>query len=114
MTESLYDLTAPPQAFAVESDSDGDRVIFSNQASAACTYVGGLVHLTRCSELFKMALAYQLASMLAGPILKGKEGAAQSQNMLQIAQAYLQRAIQADANQGHDPLQSRPPWLQNR
>jgi hypothetical protein len=54
---------------------------------------------TKFSPLFVMALSYLLASMLAGPIIKGETGAAASGRMMQMAQGYIAKAAASDAGQ---------------
>lgn len=60
--------------FAIESLTDGSQVIYTNAESATVRFIGLVEDTTKFSPLFVMSVARLLASYLAGPILKGKEG----------------------------------------
>lgn len=62
-------------------------------------YTARVTDTTKFSPLFVQALAHHLASMLAGPILKGDMGAAESKRQAQMMQAYLSKAVESDSNQ---------------
>jgi hypothetical protein len=61
-----------------------------------------------------MALSWQLASMLAGPILKGDAGSAESKRCTQMAMGYLSQAQQSDANQRRTTIEHIVPWSAGR
>ena len=88
-----------PQAYDIETLSDGTRVIRTNQEQAMARFVGLITDTTKFSPLFTITLSWHLASMLAGPILKGDVGAAEAQRCLQRMQIYLSQAKTSDADQ---------------
>lgn len=100
-----------PQEFACEIDDNGAQVIYTDQPDAALRYTALVTDTTRFSPLFVTALSWHLASMLAGPILKGETGAAESQRCAKMAQAYLAQAKESDANQRRARPTHTPPWL---
>lgn len=88
-----------PQAYDIETLSDGTRVIRTNQEQAMARFVSLITDTTKFSPLFTIALSWHLASMLAGPILKGDVGAAEAQRCLQRMQIYLSQAKTTDTDQ---------------
>jgi hypothetical protein len=47
--------------------------------------------------MFTMTLAWHLASMLAGPIIKGDIGAAEAERCAKMMSIYLQKAKESDS-----------------
>lgn len=64
-----------PQPFILESAADGTDVVYTNQPGATMRYVQRITDPTKFSPLFVETLAMALGSLLAGPIVKGLEGA---------------------------------------
>jgi hypothetical protein len=91
--------TDVPQPYAVEINDDLSEVILTDQAEATLRYVARITDPTKFSPLFVMALSHHLASMLAGPVIKGDAGAAEGKRQSALAQGYLSRASTSDANQ---------------
>lgn len=60
--------------FVQESLEDGTKVIYTNAPLATVRYVALVTDTTKFSPLFVLALARLMASMLAGPIIKGETG----------------------------------------
>lgn len=103
-----------PQPFSCETDSLGRQVIYTDQVNAVLRYTSNDVDPAKFSPTFTMALSYQLASMLAGPIIKGDAGAAAAKDCLQKAQLWLSKATASDANQRKiNPVQNVP-WVSGR
>jgi hypothetical protein len=88
-----------PQPFSCEVDSNGNQVIYTDLASAVLRYTSRVDDTTKFSPLFTDALAWLLASYLAGPILKGDAGAAASRSCLSAFNLIYSKAITSDANQ---------------
>jgi hypothetical protein len=103
-----------PQPFSIESDDDGNRIILTNVWDAVLRYTVNADNPNAFSALFVMALSYQLASMLAGPIIKGDVGASTSAAMLQKAQSFTSQAKTSDANQRRIELKQCVPWMAGR
>lgn len=86
--------------FSLEADSSGARIIYTNQASAWMRYIARVDDTMKFTPLFVEALSWKLASMLAGPIIKGDAGAAESKRCMQMMQSVLGEARRTDS-QGH-------------
>lgn len=91
--------TTVPQPYVVEINNDLAQVILTDQEDAVLRYVAQTTDTTKFSPLFTMALSHHLASMLAGPVLKGDVGAAEAKRQTALTQAYLAKAAESDANQ---------------
>ncbi len=100
--------------FDVESDATGATVILTDEAGASIKYIALVTDTTIFPPLFVMALSWQLASMLAGPILKGDAGAAEAKRCAGLAQAYISQAAQSDANQRKVRPVHTPAWMAGR
>jgi hypothetical protein len=103
-----------PQAFSCEVDGSGNNVIFTDQADAVLRYTSIVTDTTKFSPLFTMALSWHLASMLAGPLLKGDAGAAESKRCAALAQSYLSMAVESDAAQRRISPQHNVDWISGR
>ena len=100
--------------YEMESAADGASIILSNIEDASVRYVALVTDTSTFSPLFVMALSWQLASMLAGPILKGDAGAAEAKRCAGLAQAYLSQAAQSDANQRKVERVHNVAWMTGR
>jgi len=80
-----------PQQFAVEG-----AYIYTNQENAMLRYQAFITDASLFSPLFVVTLSWHLASMLAGPIIKGDQGAAEAKRCTQMMTNYLTSAKQAD------------------
>ena len=77
-------------------------------------YVALVTDTTRYSYGFNMALTWTLASMLAGPIIKGDVGRAEAQRCAQFAQQWLLKAMALDAQQQKIDLTQSVDWIAGR
>lgn len=105
---------AQPQNYTVELNGDGTEVILTDQEDAVVRYISRTTDTTKFSPLFVMALSHHLASMLAGPVLKGDVGAAEGKRQAALMGAYLTRAIVSDARQHAVTIEHRPEWMASR
>lgn len=103
-----------PEDYSIESDAAGHRILFTHVEDAVLRYVHKTVDARRFSDLFTMALSYRLASFLAGPIIKGREGASVSAEMLRLGEHYLGKAATRDGRHRQIKPVHRPPWLAAR
>jgi hypothetical protein len=118
-TESVYDNrynTYPikmgaisQQPYVVESDDSGNAIILTNIENAVLRYTVLATDTTQYSALFTDALAWLLASYLAGPVLKGGDGFSMSIKCAEAAEKLLSKAIESDANQRKLSLQHHTP-----
>jgi orotidine 5'-phosphate decarboxylase subfamily 2 len=86
----------------------------SNQEGASLRYVAHVTDTTVFSPLFVDALAWLLASYLAGPVLKGDAGAAMAKACLQSFMLALSNAKVSDANQRKVRPEHKPDWIAGR
>lgn len=92
----------PGASFQVESTSTGQIVILTNQPEAELRYTVKVTDTTKFSAQFVDALAWRLASMLAGPVLKGDAGIKMTQSCLQIAMSLGGEAAVKNANNSQE------------
>lgn len=102
-----------PQDFRVET-LDGVRAIYTNQQDAVIRYTYRVTDPAQFSPLFTLALAHWLASMLAGPVLKGRAGSAAAEQQLRMAAVYIAQAGVSDANQQQVAAETPAPWIAAR
>lgn len=98
-----------PQLYSVESG-----LILTDQPGAVVRYVARVTDTTRFSTLFVEALALMLASYLAGPIIKGKEGMAVGESLRQLAIGMVSKGTEMDARHRRERPQHNVPWLVGR
>lgn len=103
-----------PQEYQIETDTLGNKVIYTNQETAILRYQALVSDPTKFDPLFTNALSWHLASMLAGPIVKGAEGAAEGRKAAQMAMAYIQQARTSDASQRNVKPGHITPWMSGR
>lgn len=102
------------QQYRRESLANGQQVIVTDQPVASIRYQARVTDTTKFSPLFVDALAWLLASYLAGPILKGDAGISMAQQASQMALAMAGRAAASDANQQHVTPEHTPDWISAR
>lgn len=110
-TASNDDETHPYEA---ESDTNGTAIILTNQEGASLRFVARVTDTTKFSPLFVDALAWLLASYLAGPVLKGDAGAAMAKACLQSFLLAFSNAKVSDANQRRVRSEHTPDWVAGR
>jgi hypothetical protein len=103
-----------PQPYDLETDADGQQIILTNVANALLRYTVIVTDTTRFSPLFTTALSYLLASMLAGPIIKGDAGAAEAKRCYALFQVFESQAEASDSNQRWITAQPVTPWIAGR
>lgn len=94
-------------------DVEGD-VIYTNKADAVLVYTRPITDPTKFTPSFTTLMGYLVASYLAGPIIKGNEGAGASQAMRKAAGAILKTAITTDANKTNFDIPHSPSALNAR
>lgn len=103
-----------PQPFSLETLDDGSAVIYTNQEQAMLRYSAYVKDPTRFSPLFVMALSWHLASLLAGPVIKGDQGAAEAKRCAQMMAGYLSQAKERDSNQRRNTIEHIVSWTAGR
>lgn len=120
--ESMNPFAAPtgglglytPQRYIVETLEDGTKVIRTAQSDAMLRYTAAITDPTKFSPLFVVTLTTMLAGYLAGPIVKGTEGAQMGSAKLREAMALLPKATTSDANQRRMDIAQSVPWIAGR
>lgn len=107
--DNVVDLRADDRDSAV-FDVEGE-VILTNQPEAVLLYVQDVTDSTRFPASFTSALSYLLASYLAGPIVKGNDGAKLGDSMRQRALSLADVAATASANASSAELLAQPTLL---
>ena len=110
-TASNDDETQPYEA---ESAANGAAIILTNQEDASLRFVARVTDTIKFSPLFVDALAWLLASYLAGPVLKGDAGAAMAKTCLQSFMLAFSNAKVSDANQRKVRPEHTPAWIAGR
>jgi hypothetical protein len=100
--------------FEVEQAPGGHRTVYSDVEDAEMRYVTQLTDATRYSETFAKALSYELASLLAGPFLKGREGARVAREMTAQAEFHSAQASDDDASQRMSRIDWEASWVDER
>jgi len=98
-----------PQQFAVEG-----AYIYTNQENAMLRYQAYITDASLFSPLFVQTLSWHLASMLAGPIIKGDQGMAEAKRSTQMMMGYLASAKQADNLHRDITIEHIVPWTSGR
>lgn len=100
--------------YDTESDEDGNGLILTNVPNATIRGIFSVTDPARFSPLFTDALAWLLASYVAGPLIKGETGAAETVRCWNAFMAMYARATGSNANQAHKKLRHVVPWLADR
>lgn len=99
------------QPFTVETDATGTTVLYTNQLNAVLRYTAKVTDTTKFSPTLVVALAMQLASLLAGPVLKGETGIKAAALWADRADKKLRDAKSSDANETYAPVEHTPTWI---
>lgn len=103
-----------PQKYAIEIDSSGASILYCNIDNALLRYQARVTDTGKFPALFTHALAWHLASMLAGPVMKGDAGAQMAQNCIKQMALYLSQAKNADAMQRDSKVEHIVGWMSGR
>jgi hypothetical protein len=103
-----------PQPYCVEVDTLGNKVIYTNQETATLRYQALITDSAKFDALFVITLSWHLASMLAGPIIKGDAGSAEAKRCIQMMGGYLQTAKASDSNQRNIKPEHIVSWTAGR
>ena len=98
-----------PQQFSIEGN-----LIYTNQENAILRYQAFITDPSLFSPLFVMTLSWHLASMLAGPVIKGDQGAAEAKRCTQVMVNYLSTAKQSDNLHRDITVEHIVPWTSGR
>lgn len=104
-----------PADYEMGLASGGNTILLTNQPQALLAYVANVTDTVRYPALFIDALAWLLASHLAGPLIKGETGTQAAQAAYRAYEGVLSKAIAVDIEQ-HRPAHPdvRTPWIEDR
>jgi hypothetical protein len=100
--------------YSIEVNADGVLCLYTDQEEATLRYTELPSSPRMWSPNFRMVVAWHLASMLAGPIIKGDVGAAESKRCIQMMGAYLSKAASADSMDRRIHPEHNAPWISGR
>lgn len=103
-----------PQDYAIETDENNRRLLYTNQKNAVLRYTQRVTDTTRFPPLFVDSLSRLLASYLAGPVVKGTEGVSVAQAQLQAYRVVIAQATVSDSNQRQIRPAHNVPWISGR
>ena len=98
-----------PQQFSIEGN-----LIYTTQQNAMLRDQAFITDPSLFSPLFVMTLSWHLASMLAGPVIKGDQGAAEAKRCTQVMVNYLSTAKQSDNLHRDITVEHIVPWTSGR
>lgn len=109
------DATTETEEVAYDTEGGDDSIIIrTNQELAVCRYIERITDTTRYSSLVVHGIATLLASHLAGPVIKGEAGKAESKAQMQAFMSWLAMAKEQDARQRRVIHDHQAPWIANR
>lgn len=100
--------------YVVELDAEGHRVIYTNTPDAHLLYNVRVGDGVVFPYLFRMAVAWQVAALMAGAMVKGDVGRDAALNATRMMTAFLSQAKVADATQRKQEPEHIPSWFQGR
>lgn len=95
-------------------DTTDAQIILTNCEDASLKYTVRVTDTTRFPPLFIEALAWLLASHMAGPLIKGQQGREVSRGCMQMFAVLLGQAKNSDANQRQVEPVHTPGWIGGR
>lgn len=102
------------QDFSVQLDSLGVPRLYTDCEEAVLVYTEYSVETHLFPPLFQMAVAWHLASMLAGAILKGDAGANESKRCIQMSSMYAAKATSSDSSVRRVHPEHQASWITAR
>jgi hypothetical protein len=107
------ELRTMTEAMGAEFQIEGD-IILTHEPEAVLLYARDITDLTRASAAFISGFSYLLASYIAGPIIKGKEGAAAGRELRDAARSVLTDAAVQDVPPGSESQDFMPDSIRAR
>lgn len=101
------------ERFVIENDERGQRVLYTDCPNAVLRFTRDTEDTSNFSPGFIDALAWLLASHLAGSMISGLAGAKQSATCINFYKETLANAIKRDAQQQRVLMPAYPYWLKH-
>lgn len=99
----------PPEWQGADYEIEGG-VILTNEPDAVLIYKADVIDTRNYTPTFVLALSYHLAGLLAGPVIKGLQGAQVGQKMLEIARGMAMQSSTLSARASQLTMNHRPSW----
>ena len=90
------------------------KLIYTNQENAMLRYQAYITDPATFPPLFVTTLSWHLASMLAGPVIKGDQGTAEAKRSTEMMLRYLASTKQADNLHRDITIEHIVPWTSGR
>ncbi len=103
-----------PIEFETETIDSGEMILRTREPSVRVRYSVRVTNPDRWSPLFVSALSWQLASYLAGPIIKGEAGRKVGERCLGMADRIFGQAASSDAQQMRRTNNPVTGWIAGR
>lgn len=104
-------------AFDERGSADCDienGVLLCNEEDAVLLYMVDVIDTSKFTPSFNTSLSYLLAAFLAGPIIKGREGAEAAKTLRNAAYNFKGAAASLDANSASEPANGLPESIRAR
>ena len=106
-----HELAAPHEK---HQDAEGRFVLLTNLADAVVFYTTRARTRRKPSAQFLAAVSWKVASLLAGPVIKGSKGTEEARRAEQRMVYELSIAAANEQNQSHQVPEHRAPWHRRR
>ena len=103
-----------PRPYSIELNKNGVRMLLCNEDSPTMVYTTQVTDATKYPATVAMALSFLLASMIAGPLIKGDVGIAQGKSMLQNYALWLSKSVDSDLHNRRVLPVPSPAWIAGR
>jgi hypothetical protein len=103
-----------PSQFDLETTPDGQAIILTNVDNAILRYTQKITDTSQFSPLFVDALGWLLASMLAGPVVKGDSGVTAGESCWKAFVARFGDAAMTDAHKSCSRITTTPAFIAGR
>jgi hypothetical protein len=100
--------------FDTETDTDGGGIVLTDAEDAVARWIARVTDPGKFTPAFTETLSWALASILAGPIIKGENGRAEAIRCQQMAELHMARATGLSASQSKVALDFIPSTLAAR
>lgn len=101
--QSVIDVSGNEHPYACEVDASGQQVIYTDLPDALVKFTIRVNDAARFPPLFTLALSWHLASMIAGPIIKGDVGAAEAKRCAGMVKGFVAQSAISDSGQQKVP-----------
>jgi hypothetical protein len=102
------------QEYAIEVNSAGVEVIYTDQPLAIAKYTKRITDPGVFPPMVVQGISWLLASMVAGPLIKGDAGRAAALNCSKMSVGWLGKAMEVDKNQRKTSRDFKPSWIEAR